>query len=99
MFSEDSSVCDFNYSEALSRQSNVWNFLKKIETDVIVVNLAEFLCKENICSASKEGIFIYNDRGHLSQEGSAYLGKKMDFYQLIVNAKIYWVEWVVQFFQ
>jgi peptidoglycan/LPS O-acetylase OafA/YrhL len=89
LFSEDSSVCDFNYSEALSRQSNVWNFLKKIETDVIVVNLAEFLCKENICSASKEGIFIYNDRGHLSQEGSAYLGKKMDFYQLIVNAKIY----------
>jgi peptidoglycan/LPS O-acetylase OafA/YrhL len=88
LFRENYSVCDFNFSEALFRQSNVWNFLKKIESDVIVVNLADFLCSENICNASKEGIFIYNDRGHLSQEGSAYLGKKMDFYQIIVNATI-----------
>ena len=86
-FGENASLCDFKYSESLSRQSDVWRFLKEIESHVTVVNLADFLCTDNTCLASVEDIFIYNDFGHLSQEGSAYLGKKMNFFQHIVSVK------------
>lgn len=86
-FEKNVSVCDVSYSDSLDRQANVWSFLKELEQHVTVVNLADFLCTQNICTASSEGIFIYRDGGHLSHEGSAYLGKKINFYSQIMNAK------------
>jgi peptidoglycan/LPS O-acetylase OafA/YrhL len=86
LFGESPSACDFNYFESRTQQANVWRFLKEIEEQVIVINLTDFLCSENICRASQDGIFIYRDAGHLSQEGSAYLGKRMDFFQQIIKA-------------
>lgn len=85
-FRDESRVCDFSYSESLARQSNVWNFLKEMDGHVSVVNLADYLCRDNTCRASVDGVFIYRDVGHLSREGSAYLGQKMNFYQLLVES-------------
>jgi hypothetical protein len=75
------------YSDVLSNQVDVLNFLQEISQYAFVVNLADFLCKDDICKSSYDDVFIYRDYGHLSHEGSAYLGKKMNFYQLLVEAE------------
>lgn len=82
----NTSLCDINYSDSLVRQSNVWSFLKDLEKHVAVVNFANFLCANNTCITSSDGVFIYRDSGHLSHEGSAYLGQKINFYDQLVKA-------------
>ena len=86
-FGLDSSLCDVKLSDSMVLQANVWNFLSQLEKHVTVVNLSDFLCVDNLCSASMDNVFIYRDNGHLSHEGSAYLGKRFDFYGILINAK------------
>jgi len=59
--------------------------LGEIEKDYPVVWLSDILCDEKFCNSEMNGNFIYSDTGHLSVEGSVYLGKKMDFYKLITS--------------
>lgn len=84
---ENNSICNFPIAESFENQANVWHFLKALEKHVPVVWLSDFICKEDTCSTSFDNVFIYRDHGHLSHEGSAYLGKKMDFYGLLVEAE------------
>jgi hypothetical protein len=86
-FQEDSGLCDVSYSESLKRQTEVWAFLKEVSSKVKVVNLADFLCRDDTCRASFDDVFIYRDSGHLAHEGSAYLGAKLNFYQILVDAE------------
>ncbi len=86
-YKADVDSCDMLYSDVLSNQVDVLNFLQEISQYAFVVNLADFLCKDDICKSSYDDVFIYRDYGHLSHEGSAYLGKKMNFYQLLVEAE------------
>jgi peptidoglycan/LPS O-acetylase OafA/YrhL len=85
-FGKDSSVCDFNIEEAKIRQNSVYEFLEKISTISSVVLLHEGICIEGKCKASINNIFIYRDSGHLSHEGSALIGKRMNFYGLLHTA-------------
>jgi peptidoglycan/LPS O-acetylase OafA/YrhL len=85
-FGEDMGYCDVKISDFPKRQLDVWNFLKAVENFASVVWLSDFLCSSEGCKASFDDVFVYRDWGHLSSEGSAYLGKKMDFYRLLVNA-------------
>jgi hypothetical protein len=36
--------------------------------------LYEDFCDNGICDVMQDGVFIYRDGGHLSKEGSAFLG-------------------------
>jgi hypothetical protein len=86
-FDLDSAPCDVELSDSLAHQSSVWSYLSELKMHVTVVHLPDFLCADNICSASMDNIFIYSDSGHLAPEGSAYLGKKFDFYGIITGAR------------
>jgi peptidoglycan/LPS O-acetylase OafA/YrhL len=86
-FGQDISLCDVRVSDSLVRQANIWIFLSELEKYVTVVNFADFLCTDSLCSASLDNVFIYRDVGHLSHEGSAYLGKRFNFYDILVEAK------------
>lgn len=85
-FKKDKKLCDFEYSEATARQAKVYSFLKEIEKKANVIWLSDFLCASNSCKTSSNDILIYRDREHLSREGSAYLGKKMNFYHRLQNS-------------
>lgn len=85
-FGQDKALCDVQFSDSLKQQGEVWNFLKKLEKVATVVWLSDFLCSSATCKASFDDVFIYRDNGHLSHEGSAYLGKKMDFYGQLERA-------------
>jgi len=67
------------------RKKDVLFFLDQVEKKYRVIRVSDVLCKDTFCNTELEGIFIYRDTGHLSIEGSAYLGKKMNFYKLITS--------------
>jgi len=69
------------------RNQKVNNFLHKFESIYKVIWLSEGICPDGTCNASVDDAFMYRDGGHLSHEGSALLGKKMKFYDLITEQK------------
>jgi len=77
--------CKVSVDKYQDRQKDVTAFLKEIENDYPVVWMDQILCNNTFCNTELDGVFIYRDGGHLSIDGSAYLGKKMDFYKIITS--------------
>jgi hypothetical protein len=77
--------CDFSASQAALTSRDVREFLFKIDSEYDVVSLGKFICHDDICKAAIGNTFIYRDEGHLSREGSALIGKRMDFYKLVID--------------
>jgi peptidoglycan/LPS O-acetylase OafA/YrhL len=46
----------------------------------------DLICPHGTCYAERDGVIIYRDAGHLSREGSIYLGTKYDFGKLMIDA-------------
>lgn len=84
-FGKDLNSCSFNSDDITEKSIGVFAFLHIISEDNLVVFLDKSICHNGICNAVKDGTYIYRDEGHLSQGGSASLGKKMRFYDLIVG--------------
>ncbi len=70
--------CDFKYSKSIYLS----DFMKKVSNFSGVYWLNNDICKKGICSSETQGVYIYRDAGHLSKEGSAFLGKKNDWYDV-----------------
>ena len=85
-FASDSALCDVKVSASQTRQVEVWDALREIESVAPVVWLAEGLCSSYVCQAAMEGVLVYRDKGHLSREGSAYVGKRLNFYARLERA-------------
>lgn len=86
-FGSPKSGCDFPAARALEKQRQVLDFLAGIGKNHKVVFLSEGICELGVCTAARDDTFIYRDGGHLSHEGSALIGKKMDFYRQIKEAR------------
>ncbi|MCC2636693.1 MAG: acyltransferase family protein [Moraxellaceae bacterium] len=82
-FGNDLDTCNFPLTEAERYQQDVYQLLRDVERQGTVIWLAEGICAGGICKAHAGETFIYRDSGHLSREGSAYVGKSMDFYRRI----------------
>jgi peptidoglycan/LPS O-acetylase OafA/YrhL len=80
-------LCAFDLAVATARQQPVVEFLQRIEQEVKVVWLFDGICTHGTCVASQDNIFIYRDDGHLSIEGSAYMGKKINFYEAVTTGR------------
>jgi peptidoglycan/LPS O-acetylase OafA/YrhL len=87
MFDDDLAVCDFRLSVSKQRQEAVIRYLSDIGEDYQVVWVSDEICKNEVCQAFTDGTIIYRDIAHLSYEGSAFIGKKMNFYDLITAPK------------
>jgi peptidoglycan/LPS O-acetylase OafA/YrhL len=85
MLGKDLAVCDVDAARAARLHAPVRQFLATLAKDYPVIWLDDALCSGTTCQASVNGTFIYRDQGHLSVEGSAYLGKTMDFYGRIAR--------------
>jgi peptidoglycan/LPS O-acetylase OafA/YrhL len=80
------SLCDFSILRYEADYTNVIKLFdalraKKIRTIV----LSDYLCTNGNCKTSEGNVFLYRDTGHLSKEGSSYLGKKYDFASLFTD--------------
>lgn len=69
------STCDF----ALDTDTRPYELLRMVEDQVPVYWLYKDSCFEGICHEILNGTFIFRDAGHLSMEGSAYLGRTFDW--------------------
>ncbi len=85
MFSEDISQCNFDRQDIKEKDNEVYRFLEMLPSKYKVVSLKDLICDNEICHANLDDTFIYRDTGHLSQEGSASLGKENNFYELITK--------------
>jgi peptidoglycan/LPS O-acetylase OafA/YrhL len=85
-FKTDKLLCEIKLSDSIARQYAVFDFIKNIERNTSVVWLQDFLCASGICKTSVNDILLYRDHEHLSHEGSAYLGKEMNFYSRLEKA-------------
>lgn len=70
-FEADEASCDF----PLELDTGVYELLRSVEDNVAVYWLHQDICAGDVCDVMQDGVFIYRDTGHLSKEGSAYLGR------------------------
>ena len=85
-FGGDKAFCDVLVTHSTQRYREVWSFLREVEKHATVVWLSDYLCSASSCKASFNDVLIFRDAGHLSYEGSAYLGKQMNFYGRLEDA-------------
>ena len=84
LFDVPHSACDIDAADSAARQARVHAFLRQVQTVAAVVWLHEGMCDERVCRAARDGVFLYRDDGHLSHEGSAYLGRSMGFHRRLM---------------
>ncbi|EOI5715393.1 acyltransferase family protein [Cronobacter turicensis] len=77
--------CDFKLGNLPRVQKDVYRILRDVSKSAKVIWITDMTCKGGDCFASEDGVLFYRDKGHLSYEGSEYLGRKYDFYQQIVK--------------
>lgn len=70
-FGASESSCDF----PLDTGTEAYDLLRMIEDQVPVYWLHEDICPGGTCREIRDDVFIFRDTGHLSKEGSAYLGR------------------------
>jgi hypothetical protein len=66
------SFCDFKFEESNSS----YEFLKRASEVVPIYWIHENICPGGNCGTMRDGLILYRDAGHLSKEGSAYLGRE-----------------------
>jgi len=79
------SGCQIETGAYRAYQERILDLLGRIAPEARVVLFSDILCDSDFCNTEIDGVFIYRDWGHLSVEGSEYLGKKMNFYNLITS--------------
>lgn len=79
----DFEACSFDDDDLSEARQNAYTFLANIDADISLVRLDELICTDARCLPYQDAHYIYRDAGHLSHEGSAYLGKKHGFYSII----------------
>jgi hypothetical protein len=66
-------TCNF----PLDAKSPPFLFLRSVKEQIPIYWLPDVMCNRGICDTARGDIFLYRDGGHLSKEGSAYLGKTL----------------------
>jgi hypothetical protein len=69
-------TCDFSLAAEEAHDAATSALLRAVEAKGIrVVWLRDQLCRHDVCPASEGGVFLYLDAGHLSFEGSRWIGE------------------------
>lgn len=79
-FGKDANNCYINRRDSDALWKPVIRFLQRIDKDYDVIWLTDTICEGDICPTLQDNIILYRDGGHLTHEGSAYLGRKLNFY-------------------
>ncbi len=84
-FGRELDSCNFRVDSMIQSRIDVYNWLESMSNKYPVVLLNKFLCDKAICRTHIGSTFVYRDGGHLSHEGSAALGRELDFYNIIIG--------------
>lgn len=74
--------CNFSLEGHLFRQRMVVGGLQRVvaRTQVPILWLSDLMCRDGVCEASRGGVPLYRDRGHLSIVGSELLLRNVDLW-------------------
>ena len=81
----DLGLCDFPVEEMRHDRTSLFDFLGLIGNNNRIVHLEEFICDSSICHTHLDSVPLFRDANHLSIEGAAALGRKFDFYGILVK--------------
>ncbi len=81
-FEAGEAVCDF---EPPKDRGQAFRILEAVAGHVPIVRLDKMVCADGTCDMIREGVLMYLDHGHLSIEGSAYIGKSYGFDDLVTK--------------
>lgn len=81
-------TCNFPIGAINTLTTGVYRALAMLQPQVKVIWLHEAICQADDCRATMDGTFVYRDGGHLSHEGSALLGKKLNFYRAVTGTPV-----------
>ncbi len=84
-FGTKSAQCDVMPADHAKIGGDVIEFLEAVGGRYRVFWLSDFLCDRTKCRAQIGKTWIYRDGGHLSHEGSRFLGRALNFYGLITG--------------
>ena len=74
-FDASPAACDFPRAAYERKQADIITMLKAVASQGLqVIWLPEATCTGERCAASVDGAWLYRDAGHLSVEGSQWLG-------------------------
>ena len=77
--------CRISPEARMSAEGEVLNFLHQVagRAGINVIGFEPVLCSTGPCDTHLEGILVYQDAGHLTYEGSALLGRRLDLLKQI----------------
>jgi peptidoglycan/LPS O-acetylase OafA/YrhL len=78
---ENNLTCDFEHYKSDPN----FKFVEAMEEYINVYWIHDEICFQGNCRSEIDNKFIFRDFSHLSREGSAYLGKKNDWYSQMRN--------------
>jgi peptidoglycan/LPS O-acetylase OafA/YrhL len=79
------SRCNYQTAAISPSRVRVYGVLDRIQQKHRVFRLDELVCRDAWCQTHFDDVLIYRDGSHLSDEGSAALGKKHNFYDIITG--------------
>lgn len=85
MIGRDPSICNFKSPVRDDESERVIRALDSLSNLANIIMWQKLICNNGECIAYKDNTIIYRDKGHLSYEGSEYLGKKYNLFKLINN--------------
>ena len=80
--------CDFPLADIAKVNRSALDFLRELADRVPLIDLTTLICPAGQCSVRKGDIFVFRDAGHLSIEGSQWLGRTFRFERLIRQATV-----------
>lgn len=84
-FGMDLDACNFREKTITVGRHKIYDFLQSLEKNYRVIRLDKLICDGSQCNTHLGSTFVYRDEGHLSNEGSAALGKAHNFYKIITD--------------
>ena len=87
IFGADSPTCAISEARYRAGRAPVRSLLDRVSQDagVSVLHLDAYLCKAGTCAVEQDGVSLYQDQGHLSNDGSRQLGKSIDLAGLVTG--------------
>lgn len=67
-------VCDFAESDMEPARVAVFKLFDELKNRYTVIDLRDLLCTNGRCMVGTKGVFLFRDSGHLSIEGSRFIG-------------------------
>jgi peptidoglycan/LPS O-acetylase OafA/YrhL len=86
-FDRDTKRCNFLLSHTSDAQASARKLLIEISRHHKVIWLDELICQQDECFTVLEETPIYTNGGHLSRQGAALIGKKLDLYRLVTETQ------------